>query len=79
MPQPSTSSSVVVSARMRTEAEMFGAKRLASRRKTADNDEDLRYLSQLHLTPWRPSRFKPYKVQPRDIVYTSLVLVSICL
>ncbi|VUZ47989.1 unnamed protein product [Hymenolepis diminuta] len=61
MPQPSTSSSVVVSARMRTEAEMFGAKRLASRRKTADNDEDLRYLSQLHLTPWRPSRFKPYK------------------
>ncbi|KAM3177900.1 hypothetical protein ACTXT7_003630 [Hymenolepis weldensis] len=61
MSQPSASSSVVVSARMRTEAEMFGAKRLASRRKTADNDEDLRYLSQLHLTPWRPSRFKPYK------------------
>nr|CDS27402.1 DNA directed RNA polymerase III subunit RPC5 [Hymenolepis microstoma] len=59
--QPPTSSSTVVSARMRTEAEMFGAKRLASRRKTAENDEDLRYLSQLSLTPWRPSRFKPFK------------------
>ncbi|VDN98082.1 unnamed protein product [Rodentolepis nana] len=58
--QPPTSSSTVVSARMRTEAEMFGAKRLASRRKTAENDEDLKYLSQLSLTPWRPARFKPY-------------------
>lgn len=53
----------VVSARMRTEAENFGAKRAASRRKTAENDADLMYLSQLQLTPWRPVRFRKHKVR----------------
>uniref|UniRef100_A0A0R3WIG4 SH2 domain-containing protein n=1 Tax=Hydatigena taeniaeformis TaxID=6205 RepID=A0A0R3WIG4_HYDTA len=51
----------VVSVRMRTEAEIFGAKRAASRRKTADNDDDLRYLSQLFLVPWKPATFRTHK------------------
>ncbi|KAL5107288.1 DNA-directed RNA polymerase III subunit RPC5 [Taenia crassiceps] len=51
----------VVSVRMRSEAEIFGAKRAASRRKTADNDDDLKYLSQLYLVPWKPARFRKHK------------------
>ncbi|EUB61533.1 DNA-directed RNA polymerase III subunit RPC5 [Echinococcus granulosus] len=55
------SKATVVSVRMRSEAEIFGAKRAASRRKTADNDDDLRYLSQLYLVPWKPARFRTHK------------------
>ncbi|VDK37242.1 unnamed protein product [Taenia asiatica] len=57
----SSAKPTVVSVRMRTEAEIFGAKRAASRRKTADNDDDLRYLSQLHLVQWKPARFRTHK------------------
>uniref|UniRef100_A0A5K3FFG5 ARID domain-containing protein n=2 Tax=Mesocestoides corti TaxID=53468 RepID=A0A5K3FFG5_MESCO len=52
----------VVSARLRSEAENFGAKRAASRRKTAENDSDLMYLSQLQLTAWKPARFRCHRL-----------------
>lgn len=61
----SSAKPTVVSVRMRSEAEIFGAKRAASRRKTADNDDDLKYLSQLHLVPWKPARFRTHKVRLR--------------
>lgn len=58
----STSKPTVVTARMHSEAEIFGAKRAASRRKTADNDADLKYLSELYLTPWKMARFRSHEV-----------------
>ncbi|BHF67323.1 DNA-directed RNA polymerase III subunit RPC5 [Sparganum proliferum] len=50
----------VVSARLKAD-DSIGAVRMASRKKTAENDSDLMYLSQLQLTPWKPARFKRYK------------------
>ena len=58
----SSSKPTVVTARMHSEAEIFGAKRAASRRKTADNDADLKYLSELYLTPWKMARFRTHEV-----------------
>ncbi|VDL93620.1 unnamed protein product [Schistocephalus solidus] len=50
----------VVSARLKAD-DSIGAGRMASRKKTAENDSDLMYLSQLQLTPWKPARFKRFK------------------